>query len=42
MLQRVEEIAYGAEVVTDQFVEPVALLSVDGDRGGGHRRPSSR
>ncbi|MBK5220543.1 MAG: hypothetical protein JJE35_12280 [Thermoleophilia bacterium] len=41
-LQRVEEVAYGAEVVANQLVVPVALLAVDGDRGGGRRCPSSR
>jgi hypothetical protein len=40
VLQRVEEVAYRPKVIADQFVEPVALLVVD--RGGGHRRPSSR
>jgi len=42
LLQRVPKVAYGAEVVADELVEPVALLAVDRDRGGVHWRPSSR
>jgi hypothetical protein len=38
-LEEVEQIAYGAEVVADQLVEPLALVAVDRDRGLGHGAP---
>lgn len=38
-LQGIEEIAYGAKVIADQFVQPLALVAGNGDRGGGHGAP---
>jgi hypothetical protein len=34
-LQRVPEVAYGADVIAEQFVEPAALLAVDLDNVQG-------
>jgi hypothetical protein len=38
-LQRDKEVLDAAEVVADQFVEPFALLAVDGRDGAGHDAP---
>jgi hypothetical protein len=38
-LQRVPEVAYGAEVVADKLIEPVALVAVDRRGDAGHGAP---